>query len=179
MACYCFHQYKNFSVLCFLSCDRFASQHISTKTITGLALLTLPIPLHDAILAPTLLINHFSCRRHILCAFCVLLVRWESPLLTTSANSASVLHPAANDIMQYFSCTNHLLHTAHVVYQLQSKPYRLTTLSAFTYFPKNAALSMNKSKPVFPKKCSNQTKLKTKISSQTEFTMSRRLSAHN
>ena len=52
--CYSFHQFINSSVLCFLSCNRFASQHISTKTIPGLALLTLPIPLHS-ILTSTLI----------------------------------------------------------------------------------------------------------------------------
>ena len=72
----------------------------------------------------------------------------------------------------------HRLHITHVAYQYQSKPYSQTPHFAFIYFTKNAAFPTNQSKPVFAKNAPIK-KLTTKISKQTEFTMSRRLSAHN
>ena len=110
--------------------------------------------------------RHFVC---VLCTSCSMGIT-----LTNCKRKFRRCSPATNDIMQHFFHTSHLLHTAHVVYQLQSKPYSLTSPSAFTFFPKNAA-SLN---PYFPKMLQSK-KLTTKISSQTEFTMSRRLSAHN
>ena len=83
--------------------------------------------------------------------------------------------------MRLFSPTNNQLHITHVAYQYQSKSLSLTPPFAFTNFTKNRGISifrMNQSKPVFAKGAPIK-KLTTKISRQTEFTMSRRLSAHN
>ena len=83
-----------------------------------------------------------------------------------------------NDIMQHFSDTNQQLHTTHVAYRYHSEPYSQTPHFAFIYFTKNEAFSTNQPKPVFAKMLLSK-KLTAKISSQTEFTMSRRLSAHS
>ena len=88
---------------------------------------------------------------------------------------------ATNDVIRLFSPTNNQLHITHVAYQYQSKSFNLTPPFAFTNFTKKHGISifrMNQSKPIFAKTAPIK-KLTTKISRQTEFTMSRRLSAHN
>ena len=87
--------------------------------------------------------RHFVCVLYTSCLMGIILTNYKRKF--------RLCPPATNDIMQHFSSTNHLLHTAHVAHQLQSKPYSLTPPSAFTFFPKNAAFSTNQSKPVFPK----------------------------
>ena len=85
---------------------------------------------------------------------------------------------ATNDIMQHFSRTSHLLHRAHVVYQFQLKNLTAWFLPLSPSFQKPRHFQRTNLNPYFPKMLQSK-KLRTKISSQTEFTMSQRPAAHN
>ena len=73
-----------------------------------------------------------------------------------------------NGIIQYLFHTNHQLHEVQVAYHI-----------CFYELYKSRGLSNGPICIQVSQKCSNQKKSNDKISSQTEFTMSRRLAAHN
>ena len=110
--------------------------------------LTAPLPLHHDHHCTAVKIGHFDDVR----TFCVLLVRWESPIPTSSKHSGFALRQPMTSCDLIFSPTNNELHIAHVAYQYQSKSFNLTPPFAFTNFTKNRGISifrMNQSKPVF------------------------------
>ena len=83
--------------------------------------------------------------------------------------------------MRLCSPTNNQLHLTHVAYQYQSKSFNLTPPFVSSTLQKTRHFDISNepiSKPVFAKNAPIK-KLTTKISRQTEFTMSRRLSADN
>ena len=140
--------------------------------------LTAPLPLHHDHHCTAIKVNWpFWWRAYVLCTSCSLGITHTNFKQTFWLCSA-----ATNDVMRLFSPTNYQLHITHVAYQHQSKYFNLTPIFAFTNFTKKkrgiSIFRMNQSKPVFAKNAPTK-KLTTNISRQTEFTMSRRLSAHN
>ena len=134
------------------------------------------LPLHHDHHCTAIKVGHFDDVR----TFCVLLVRWESPIPTSSKHSGFVLkQPMTSCDFSLPPIIN--LHITHVAYQYQSKSFNPTPPFASPTLQRKRGISifrMNQSKPVFAKSAPIK-KLTTKISRQTEFTMSQRLSAHN
>ena len=107
---------------------------------------------------------------YVLCTSCLL------GITHTNFKQAFWLCSAATS--DVFSPTNYQLHITHVAYQYQSKYFSLILPLLSPTLQKNVAFAINQFKPLFAKNAPIK-KLTTKISNQTEFTMSRSLSAHD
>ena len=113
----------------------------------------------------------------ILCTFCVLLVRLKSLLSNTNANSDIVQRePMTSCNISPTPINNYTQLTWHT--DTNQNPTAKLPISLSSTLQKTRHFQRTNLNQYFPKMLQSK-KLTTKISSQTEFTMSQRLLAHN
>ena len=108
--------------------------------------------------------------------FCVLLVRWESPLPNTNATFDFLQQePMTSCNISPTLINNYTQLTWHT--DTSQNPAAKLPISLSSALQKTRHFQRTSLNSYLPKMLQSK-KLTTKISSQTEFTMSRRLSAH-